>query len=59
MAIVIEVDMAKTKVPKTRFHKILFDKDSPFKRHQVVEDKKKKNDRKEARKIINKTIQEE
>ena len=51
--------MAKTKVPKTRFHKILFDQDSPFKRHQVVEDKKKKNDRKEARKIINKTIQEE
>jgi hypothetical protein len=51
--------MAKTTVPKTRFHKILFDQDSPFKRHQVVEDKKKKNDRKEARKIINKTIQEE
>ncbi len=59
MAIVIEVDMAKTKAPKTRFHKILFDQDSPFKRHHVVKDKKKKNDRKEAKNIINKTIQEE
>ena len=59
MVIVIEVDMAKTKVPKTRLHKVLFDQDSPFKRHQVVEDKKKKNDRKEAKNIINKTIQEE
>lgn len=44
---------------KTRFHKILFDQDSPFKRHQVVPNKKKKNDRKEAKKIINKTINEE
>ncbi len=49
----------KKKTPKTRFHKILFDQDSPFARHQVVPNKKKKNDRKEARNIINKGIREE
>jgi hypothetical protein len=49
----------KKKVPTTRFHKILFDQDSPFKRHQVVPNKKKKSTRKEIKKIINKTIQEE
>ncbi len=49
----------KKKAPKTRFHRVLFDQNSPFKRHQVVPNKKKKNSRNEVKKIINKTIDEE
>jgi len=33
--------MEKMKRYKTRYHRVLFDKDSPFKRHQVVPNKKK------------------
>jgi hypothetical protein len=36
-----EAGMEKIKRYKTRYHRVLFDKDSPFKRHQVVPNKKK------------------
>lgn len=49
----------KKKTPTTRYHRVLTDHNSPYKRHQVVPDKKKQNRRKEIKKIINKTIHEE
>tara|TARA_Y100000114_G_C11689034_1_gene292613 strand:- start:429 stop:584 length:156 start_codon:yes stop_codon:yes gene_type:complete len=42
---------------KTRFHKILFDQDSPY-RAKVIPNKKKKNPRKENKKLINTLIEE-
>jgi hypothetical protein len=45
--------MAKMNRHKTRYHQILFDKDSPFARHQVVPNKKKNIPRKSKNGNIN------
>ena len=42
---------------KTRFHKILFDQDSPY-RAKIIPNKKNKNPRKENKKLINTLIEE-
>ena len=45
--------MEKTNRHKTRYHRVLFDQDSPFKRHQVVPNKKKNIPRKSKNGNIN------
>ena len=52
-----EVDMEKTKRQKTRFHKILFVKDTLY-RQKVVANKKKKIPRNEKYKDINTSIED-
>ena len=42
---------------KTRYHKILFDNDTPF-RSKVIPNKKKRNTRKQKQKLINSSIEE-
>jgi hypothetical protein len=53
MAMKIEAAMEKMNRNKTRYHRVLFDKDSPFKRHQVVPNKKKNIPRKSKSGNIN------
>ena len=48
-----EADTVKMKAIKTRYHRILFDQDSPYKRHNVVPDKKKVIPRKRKNGNIN------
>jgi hypothetical protein len=48
-----EADTVKMKAIKTRYHRILFDQDSPYKRHNVVPNKKKYIPRKSKNKNIN------
>ena len=49
----IEADTVKMKAIKTRYHRILFGQDSPYKRHNVVPDKKKAIPRKTKNGNIN------
>lgn len=47
----------KPKRLRTRYHKVLWDKDLPF-NHKVVPNKKKQNQRKEDKNLINSLIED-